>query len=459
MKRVAIVGGGIAALGCAVALKERGIACTIFEKERGGAGKLRTERAGAFLIEAGPDSFLPEKPWTLELIRTIGLEHELLCSNDEHKGTYIWSRGRLHRLPDGVALMVPTMIGPMLRSRLISWRGKLRMGLDLVVRRRRDESDESLESFVTRRLGRECLDKIAEPLVAGIHTSNPDNMSVRATFPRFVEMERKHRSLIRAMLAAKKRMPPPKPGARPMTYFMSLRSGMQALADGCAAFVGRDAFRSGTPVRRLARAGDGWRLALDDGKATFDHVVCAVPSYDAAGLLGELDGGLAAAMAAIEWSSSANVSLGFRREDVRVELPGFGFIVPRVEDRRINATTWSSIKWSHRAPDDHVLVRAFVGGGHHEELVELGDEDLVRVLREELRSIVGLEAEPVLTRIHRWPRSMPKYTVGHLERIEAIEGRVRAFAGLHLCGCSYRGIGIGDCVHSGFEAAKAIAGA
>ncbi|MBI5486982.1 MAG: protoporphyrinogen oxidase [Deltaproteobacteria bacterium] len=457
MKRVAIVGGGIAALGCAVALKERGLPFTIFEKERDGAGKLRTERAGAFLIEAGPDSFLPEKPWTLELIRKIGLEDELLCSNDEHKGTFIWSRGRLHRLPDGVALMVPTMIGPMLRSRLISWRGKLRMGLDLVVRRRREETDESLESFVTRRLGRECLDKIAEPLVAGIHTSNPDNMSVRATFPRFVEMERKHRSLIRAMLAAKKRMPPPKPGARPMTYFMSLRSGMQALADGCASFVGRDAFRTGAHVRRLERSGDGWRVLLDDGEATFDGVVCAVPSYDAAELLGELDGELAEGMAAIEWSSSANVSFGFRREDVRVELPGFGFIVPRVEDRRINAATWSSSKWSYRAPDDQVLVRAFVGGGHHEELVGLGDDELAAVLREELRTIIGLEAEPVLTRIHRWLRSMPKYTVGHLDRVERIEGRVRAHAGLHLCGCSYRGIGIGDCVHSGFEAAKAVA--
>ena len=281
---------------------------------------------------------------------------------------------------------------------------------------------------------------------------------MRATFPRFVEMERKHRSLIRAMLAAKKRMPPPKPGARPMTYFMSLKSGMQALADGCARFLGPEAIRTGARVRRLTPDGDRWRRVLDDGEATFDRVVCAVPSYDAAELLGELDGELAAGFSAIEWSSSANVSFAFRREDVRVELPGFGFIVPRVEDRRINATTWSSIKWSHRAPDDHVLIRAFVGGGHHEELVSLPDDELVATLRGELRAIAGLDAEPTLTRIYRWPRSMPKYTVGHLDRVEAIEGRARAHAGLTLCGCSYRGIGIGDCVHSGFEAAKAAAG-
>jgi len=457
MKQVAIIGGGIAALGCAVALKERGIPCTIFERERGGAGKLRTERHGPFLVEAGPDSFLPEKPWTVQLIRKIGLEDELLCSNDEHKGTYIFSRNRLHRLPEGVMLMVPTMILPMLRSRLITFRGKLRMGLDLFVRRRRSDEDESLESFVTRRLGKECLDKIAEPLIAGIHTSNPDNMSVRAVFPRFVEMERSHGSLIRAMSAARRKAPPRPADSRPMTYFMSLKHGMQALADGCVRHIGRETIREGTPVRRVSRAADGWTLDLPDGPATFAAVVCATPSYDAVELLRELDPALAGKLSVIEWSSSGNVSFAFRRTDLARDLPGFGLIVPKVENRRINAVTWSSIKWSYRAPDDHVLIRAFVGGGHHEELVSLPDEELAATLREELRSIAGLEAEPVFRSIHRWPRSMPKYTVGHLDRIAAIGSRLEAHPGLQLIGCSYKGIGIGDCVRSGFEAAEALA--
>jgi oxygen-dependent protoporphyrinogen oxidase len=353
--------------------------------------------------------------------------------------------------------MVPTMILPLLRSSLLSFGGKMRMGMDLFIRRRKSDEDESLASFVTRRLGKECLDRIAEPLVAGIHTSNPDNMSVRATFPRFVEMEQSHGSLIRAMTAAMKEAAPKKPDARPMTYFMSLRGGMQALADGCATFVGREAIRDGVAVRRVSKAVSGWRLDLSDGAATFDAVVCATPSYDAVDLVRELDAGLVEQLAAIEWSSSGTVNLAFRREDVRVDLPGFGFIVPKVEERRINATTWSSIKWSHRAPDDQLLIRSFVGGGHHEESVSLGDDALLATVLGELRTIAGLDARPVFSRIYRWPRSMPKYTVGHLGRVAAIEERLRASFGLHLIGCSYRGIGIGDCVRSGFDAAEAIA--
>jgi oxygen-dependent protoporphyrinogen oxidase len=455
--QVAVIGGGIAALGCAVALKERGLGCTIFEKERGGGGKLRTERHGPYLVEAGPDSFLPEKPWTVQLIRKIGLEGELLCSNDEHKGTYIFSRGRLHRLPEGVMLMVPTMIGPLLRSSLISFRGKMRMGLDLFVRRRKDDADESLASFVTRRLGRECLDKIAEPLVAGIHTSNPDNMSVRATFPRFVEMEKNHRSLIRAMTKAMKRAPKKPPDAPPMTYFMSLKSGMQALADGCAAFVGRESIRDGVAVRRVAKNGGRWTLTLDDGTADFDAVICATPSYDAMELLRELDAELAEKLSVIEWSSSATINLAYRKADVPAELPGFGFIVPKVEDRRVNAATWSSIKWSHRAPDDQLLIRAFVGGGNHEESVGLGDGELLQTVLGELKEIAGLDAKPIFSRVYRWQRSMPKYTVGHLDRVASIDARLAAHPGLQLIGCSYKGIGIGDCVRSGFEAATAFA--
>lgn len=455
--RVAIIGGGISALACAVALKERGVAFTIFEKEKGGAGKLRTERFGGFLVEAGPDSFLPEKPWSVQLIKKIGLEDGMLCSNDEHKGTYIFSEGRLHRLPEGVMLMVPTMILPMLTSPLISWAGKIRMGMDLFIGARKEGGDESLESFVTRRLGRECLDKIAEPLVAGIHTSNPDNMSVAATFPRFCEMEKSHGSLIRAMTAAMKKAPPKKPGARPMTYFMSMKGGMQELADGCVRFIGPGAICDGVEVLRITRAADGWTLTLPGGDQRFDVVVCATPSYSAAGLVAGLDPGLAQKLSAIEWSSSGNVSFAFRKADIVTPLPGFGFIVPKVEDRRINAATWSSIKWSGRAPDDHVLIRAFVGGGHHEELVSLPDGELVSVLRGELKAIAGIDAEPALVKIYRWHRSMPKYTVGHLDRIAAIDAGLRAHPGLHLIGCSYKGIGIGDCVRSGFDAAASIA--
>ena len=225
MKKTAIIGGGISALACAVDLKEKGLDFTLFEKEKAVGGKLCTEKIDGFTVEGGPDSYLPEKYWSVQLIKKVGLAGEMLCSNDEHKGTFIFSGGRLHPLPEGVMLMVPTMIMPLARSRLISWPGKMRMGMELFVPPRCDLKDESLAEFVTRRLGRECLEKIAEPLVAGIHTSNPDNMSVLATFPRFVEMERKSGSLIRGMLAAMKNRPPQNPAGSPDDLFHVAQGG------------------------------------------------------------------------------------------------------------------------------------------------------------------------------------------------------------------------------------------
>jgi oxygen-dependent protoporphyrinogen oxidase len=458
MKKIAIVGGGISALACAVDLKEKGFDFTVFEKEDSAVGKLITEKIGGLTIEGGPDSYLPEKVWSVQLIKKVGMAGEMLCSNDEHKGTFIYSGGRLHPLPEGVMLMVPTMIMPLVRSSLISWPGKIRMGIELFVPPRKDRKDESLAEFVTRRLGRECLEKIAEPLVAGIHTSNPDNMSVLATFPRFVEMERKSGSLIKSMVAAMKKMPPPNPSGSKMTYFMSLKGGMRDLVEGCVSYVGAERIRTGTAVVSVMKQDNRYRLAFGDGStADFDAVVLATPSYVTKELLRCMDEDLCGKLAAIEWSSSATISLAFRKDDIKKSLPGFGFIVPRVENRRINACTWSSVKWSHRAPEDTLLIRSFVGGGHHEELVSLGDTELLKIVLEELRGMIGLTAEPVFSKAYRWFKGMPKYTVGHLERIAAIDENLKEHKGLFLIGCSYRGIGMGDCVKSGFDAAAAIA--
>jgi protoporphyrinogen/coproporphyrinogen III oxidase len=455
---VAIIGGGISALACAVDLKEKGINFTIFEKENAAGGKLVTEKIGELVVEGGPDSYLPEKFWSVQLIKKIGLDRDMLCSNDAFKGTFIYSGGRLHRLPEGVMLMVPTMIMPLATSGLISWPGKIRMGMELFVPRRKDHGDESLANFVTRRLGRECLEKIAEPLVAGIHTSNPDNMSVLAIFPRFIDMERKSGSLIKGMINAMKKVPPPNPSTLPMTYFMSLKEGMQELAHGCVSTIGAERVKTGTVVASVVKKENGYRLTLGDGAtADFDAVVLATPSYITKDILKTVDKELCDRLSAIEWSSSATISLAFRKCDIREPLRGFGFIVPRVENRRLNACTWSSIKWSFRAPDDTLLIRCFVGGGHHEELVSMNDDELLGMVLEELREIAGIAAKPVFFKVYRWFKAMPKYTVGQLERIAAIDEKLKAHRGLYLIGCSYRGIGIGDCVRSGFDAAAAIA--
>ncbi len=455
--RIAIVGTGISACACAVALKEKGLEFEMFEKGPAPGGKLLTEQVDGFTVEAGPDSFLPEKFWTVDLIRKVGLETDLLTTNEEHKGTFIYSGGRLHQLPEGVMLMVPTMVMPLARSSLISLGGKLRMGAEVFMPRKRNGSDESLARFVTRRLGRECLEKIAEPLVAGIHTSNPENMSVKAIFPRFIDMEQKHGSLILGMLKAMR-------SARAtagvvngkMTYFMSLKQGMQELVDGCVRFIGSDRIRTASEVREIKKTQTGFELTTAGKMLAFDCVIVDAPAFTTAGLVRGMAPDLAERLSAIEWSSTATISLAFEAKDVRASLPGFGFIVPKIENRRINAATWSSIKWSFRAPAGRLLIRCFVGGGHHEELVAYEDDRLRAVVLEELRDIAGIDAKPLFTKIYRWPKSMPRYTVGHLDRVAAIDKALHAYPGLFLTGCSYKGIGIGDCVKNGFETANAV---
>jgi oxygen-dependent protoporphyrinogen oxidase len=471
MPKVIIIGGGIAGLAAAVHLKSgakaygKTVDVLLLEKNNRIGGKILTEKHDGYLVEGGPDSFLPEKVWSVNLAKHLGLEPEMLPSNDQFKGTFIYSRNRLHSLPEGVMLMVPTSFWPMAKSNLITWPGKLRMGMETFMPKRKDRSDESLASFVTRRLGRECLEKIAEPLVAGIHTSNPDNMSVLATFPRFVQMEQKSGSLILGMIASMKSRPhatlsgpPPKPGQLKMTYFMSFRNGMQTLSQACADLIGKESIRLNAGVKAIEPKGAGYAVVLENGDTLeADHVMLASAAYDSSEMVKGFDANLAAQMGTIQWSSSATVSIAFRKEDVRVPLKGFGFIVPRVEGRRINAATYSSIKWSFRAPDDTVMVRAFVGGGHHEELVhELDDAGMVKMVLEEFDAILGLKADPRFSRVYRWNKGMPKYTVGHLDRIALLDRMVSMHPGLHLIGCSYKGIGIGDCVHEAQIAAEKI---
>jgi oxygen-dependent protoporphyrinogen oxidase len=358
------------------------------------------------------------------------------------------------------------MFMPMAKSSLISWPGKIRMGMEVFMPKRGNTDDESLASFVTRRLGRECLEKIAEPLVAGIHTSNPDNMSVLATFPRFVQMEQKSGSLILGMISAMKSRPhatlsgPSRPGrdAPKMTYFMSFRDGMQTLPQACVEHIGKDSVRINAGVKAVEPKGKGYSVFLESGETLqADHVMLASAAYDSLEMVKGFDANLAAKMGLIEWSSSATVSIVFKKEDVRVPLRGFGFIVPRVEGRRINAATYSSIKWSYRAPDDTIMVRIFVGGGHHEELVrELDDAGMVRMVLEELDTVLGLKANALFSKVYRWYKGMPKYTVGHLEQIAVLDRMLATHQGLHLIGCSYKGIGIGDCVHEAQIAAEKI---
>jgi len=470
VSRVVVIGAGIAGLSAAYSLREQagadgaGFELVVLEKRERPGGNITTERTRGFTIEGGPDLFLSEKPWALELCRRLGLEDELLCTNEEFSGTYVFSGGRLHELPEGVVLMIPTKMVPLAASSLLSIRAKLRMALEPFVPRRRETGDESLASFVKRRLGAEVLEKIAEPLVAGIHAGDPETMSVASSFPRFVELEQEYGSLIRGMLGRMKRMKAARGGrARPVkktTMFMSLKRGLGELVETLASrieeFEGTE-IRTGVAVRGITRRDGRYEVAVEGAPGIeADAVVLAVPAWAAARLIGGLDEELSKRLIAIPYVSSATVSFGFRKSDVAHPMNGFGFVVPRVEKRGIMAATWTSRKFKHRAPDDAVLIRCFIGGPVKGHLVDLGDEEMSALALKELKEIMGIDAAPILTRIFRWRNAMPQYTIGHRERVAAIEERAAVHPGLFLVGNAYHGIGISDSVRVSEAAAKKI---
>jgi oxygen-dependent protoporphyrinogen oxidase len=459
--RFAVVGGGITGLAAAHRLLElaraqqRPIEVRLFEASRRLGGVIATERTDGFVIEAGPDSFLSEKPAALQLCERLGISGRLISTREELRRTLVVRGGRLYPLPDGFLLLAPTRLWPLIGTPLFSWSGKLRMALDLVLPRGRVDGDTSLTSFVTRRLGREALERVAQPLVGGIYTADPDQLSLRATMPRFLEMERAERSIILAMWRQRRRAPPASSdgsGAR-WSLFLSFDSGLQCLVDRLAQQLPEGVVRLGQPVRVLERADTGWRI---DGQHDCDGVVLALPSYAAAVLVAGVDSALANELAAIPYAASAIVTAAYRREAIPDPLDGFGFVVPHVERRDVLAVTFSSLKYAGRAPAEFMLVRAFVGGALQPELVDLDDTALLAVVRHDLSDLLHISAQPELTRIARWPASMPQYQVGHPDRIARIAARVGALSGLRLAGNAYTGVGIPDCIRGGEEAAESL---
>ena len=461
MKLVVIGGGitGLAAAHRAVELaRERSVELelTLVEARDRLGGTIATERAGGFVVEAGPDSFLSEKPWALALCRRLGVEHRLVRTDDRFRKVFVWRAGRLHALPDGFQLLAPTRLGPFIRSGLFSWPGKLRMALDLV-KPRGSSDDESLGAFVRRRLGREALERVAQPLVAGIYTADPDDLSLTATMPRFSELERRERSIILALWRANRRAPQTGTSGARWSLFVTFQNGMEEMVGSIASRLPPGAVALKERAEGIERSGTGWRVAGGLGPAReADHVIVAAESYTASRLLRYVDPALATLLGEIPYASSATVSVGLRRADVPHPLDGFGFVVPRTERRAVFACTFSSVKYPGRAPEGHVLLRCFVGGALNEGLLESDDRALVDAARDELREALGITAEPVLTRVARWTKAMPQYHVGHGGRVETIEQCAAALPGLHLAGGAYHGVGIADCVRSGEAAAERV---
>lgn len=471
--RLVVVGGGIAGLAAAHRAVERSkesgrrVEIALLEAADRLGGTIQTERRDGFLVECGPDSFLSEKPWALTLCRRLGVEGRLVRTEDRFRRTYVVFGGTLHPLPDGFQLLAPTKLWPFAASRLFTWPGKLRMAMDLLLPRGGGVEDESLAAFVRRRLGREALERVAQPLVAGIYAADPDRLSLAATMPRFLDMEMTDRSLILALWRLSRRTADAAgecpvndgTGAR-WSIFVTFREGMEELIRVLAERLPPGSVRLKAPVADVARDGDGrWLLRTAGGdQLEADGVILAAPAHQTARVFAGLDPEAARLLSRIPYSSSATVSLAYRREYIAHALDGFGFVVPKVERRPIVACSFSSVKYPGRSPEGSVLLRVFMGGALGEAVLEGSDEALAATAHGQLVELLGARAAPLFTRVSRYPRAMPQYRVGHLKLVEAIEARLGKYPGLALAGGAYRGVGISDCVRSGEEAAERLLG-
>ena len=450
---VVIVGGGICGLSAAHALAKRGVGFLLLEAADRWGGVIRTERAGGFLLEAGPDALLAQKPEGVALCRELGLGERLTPTHRTARAVYVLHRGRLRPLPEGMTLAVPTRLGAFLASNLFSWPGKLRMALELVVPTKKNGGDESIASFLRRRFGAECVERLGEPLLAGIHSGDPERLSIRATFPRFADLEVRYGSLIRGLRAAGPRA---RDGAERPPIFYSLLGGLAEMVDALVSHLPTERLHLGSAVCSLERSGSSWSVGTADGRRVETRaVIVAVPAHRAAALLASLDPELPRSLSAIPFVPTATVLLGFRRADIAHPLDGYGLVVPKTERLRTTALSFSSTKLPGRAPDGHVLLRAFLGGARDPQVLALDDHALVGTVLTEMGPVLGVRGAPVLTRVFRWPMGTPQMEVGHLDRIAALERRIAQIPGLHLTGAGLRVTGIPDSIADAARAAEA----
>ena len=464
-KHIIVIGGGISGLAAAHRLTELcraghgELRVTLLEASDRLGGVIATEHTGNLLLELGPDSYITDKPAALRLCERLGLTDRLIAPQHAGLKLYTVHRGALAPLPEGFLLMAPTRVGSVLRSPVFSWGGKLRMGLEPLVLRRSDDDDESLASFVRRRLGREVLERVAQPLIGGIYASDPEHLSLAATMPRFPEMERTHGSVILGTRRAQKRraQAADETGAR-WSLFVSIDGGMEVLVRRIEEALGPGTVRLGESVRDLSwnPGTRRWQVDTDGARLEADAVISTLPAFATGDAVKTLDPELAQELKAIPFSSTATVNLAYRRGDIAHPLDGYGFVVPYVEGRKIMACTFSSVKYAGRAPEDVALLRCFAGGALQPGLLEQTDEALEAQVREDLKALLGISGAPMLCRTTRYPDSMPQYNVGHLDRVERIEARLNQFPTLALAGKSYRGVGIADCIASGETAAERI---
>jgi len=439
-----IIGGGISGLSAAYYLSKAGIRPTLLERKPRVGGVIQTEVQQGCVLEEGPDGFMAAKPWAMNLIRKLGLADQVMGSNDHSRVTYIVKKGKLVPMPEGLMMMVPTKILPLVETRLLSWGAKIRMGLEFFRQPpERPQPDRSVYEFLLDHYGQECIDYLAEPLLAGVYGGDPRDMSVNSVLARFVEIEKKYGSLTRGVLAA----PRPKSGGG--SFLLTLKGGLGVLIE--ALRPSADVVQA--DVETVETAAGGFRVRANGDWLEAEHVVVATPAGDAAPLVESMQPELAGLLAGIPYTSSITLTLGYRQATFDHPLQGHGFLVPKKERKHIFGCTWVGNKFEHRVPANMVLLRCFLGG----DVMHLSDQELVDAARSDLHSIMGFEAEPVFHNVARWPHSMAQYTVGHATRVERIEKLAGAIPGLYLAGNAYHGVALNDCTEQAVLLAQKIA--
>ena len=467
-RRVVVLGGGITGLVASYRLiqgaGERGLQLDVIVADASDrfGGSIETAREAGFVMERGPDCFLSTKPEGIALCRDLGLENRLTGTKSAHRRSFILRNGRLLPVPKGFYLLAPSSFLPFVTTSIFSPLGKLRMAMEIFIPPREEEGDETLASFVRRRFGRETLERMAQPMIAGIYSADPEELSLEATMPQFHEMERTHGSIIRAlrkrMQKESKRQATSASGPR-YGLFLTLDSGMETMVDALLEKIPAESLRPNTRAVSLRREGNRWRVGFDGGEDIEADAVClALPANSARNLLGELSSNLADRLDEIPYGSVATLNLAFDRSQVTHPLDGMGFVVPAIEGRNLLACSFSSSKFVGRAPEKKVLLRAFVGGSHAEKAFALSDDEMTGQVMEELRPLLGIQGEPEVAVLSRFRGAMAQYRLGHLDRVRAIDEEIENLPGIAVAGSAYRGVGIPDCAASAGEAASRLLG-
>lgn len=466
-KRVAVIGGGIAGLAAAHRLitLEPTTEVTLFEASNKLGGVIQSERIDGYLVERSADNFITNFPWGVDLCREIGIADELLETDSARRKALVVRNGKLYPVPAGFQLLTPSQLWPLVTSPLLSFAGKLRVLKEYFVPPREDDGDESLESFTVRRLGREAFDRLVQPLVGGIYTADPAQLSMQAALPKFVELERKHGSLIRAarhLRGKEKQAANESSGAR-YGLFVAPRSGMGRIAEALVEKLSSVRICLNRSIMRLENTADGYTAVIDEGctisEEKFDAVVVAIPAPRASHLLEAVDPELAAEIGKIPYAGASVALSGYELKQIGDPLDAFGFVVPAIENRNILAASFSSRKFPGRAPEGCVLIRTFLGGALRPDLVEKPEAELRAIVSRELGELLRIQGEPHLFQLQRWRGAMPQYHLGHVQRVERIQTRAARLPGMALAGNAYHGVGLPQCVRSGRQAAERLLGA